>query len=73
MRPHRMRPRRQNARTVIMSEPGAPQCPALAHGKIAACHFCALVAGGPSELCLKMLQVWKTREEKKRAKHNASA
>ena len=31
-------------------------CPARTHGRIAVCHFCIYVSGGPSTLCVRMLE-----------------
>jgi len=32
------------------------KCPARTHGRIAVCHFCIYTAGGPSNLCVRMLE-----------------
>jgi hypothetical protein len=31
-------------------------CPACTHGSIAVCRFCIFTAGGPSNLCVRMLE-----------------
>jgi hypothetical protein len=32
------------------------KCPARMHGRIAVCHFCIFTGGGPSNLCVRMLE-----------------
>ena len=31
-------------------------CPARTHGSVAVCRFCIFTAGGPSNLCVRMLE-----------------
>ncbi len=37
-------------------------CPAQTHGNIAGCRFCIFIGGGPSPLCIRMVERY--RKEK---------
>ena len=38
------------------------KCPAREGGPVALCHFCKWIAGGPSELCLKMQEAYEKEQ-----------
>lgn len=43
------------------------KCPAACYGKLAACRFCVLVAGGGGRLCLEMVEAWERKQRQRRA------
>lgn len=44
------------------------KCPAACYGKLAACRFCVVQAGGGGRLCVEMVEAYERKERQRKEK-----